>query len=639
MDFSTVTHISYSNAGIDTDTIVQKLMQAEQVPLDQLKQKQQKDLWLSDAYRQWNTDLFSFNGDTVFNMKMSSNYDTFDVNSSLSDSVSATGTANAVEGTYNLTVKQIAQSATLTGNTSIQDSTKSFKDLGILSADTSINLSVNSDPNNPLTVQTVSIPIKATDTINDVVSNINKATDSSGKSLGVKAIYDSSLNQFILKTKATGAATRIDLTAGVDANGNPDTNAQNFLNSTLGLGEPTVTGSQVPGNVTINPAGSPQGENDSFIINLGNNTSDSITLKAGTYNTAQDYVNEINVEISKSQTLKGNVLASLDSAGRLVFSSKVVGNNILTVTSSASNMAPPPGFSSNSMTGTMSAIGSNADIIFNNKEITTFSTNNINILGVTYTLKSPTVDSSGNPISSTITVNRDVDNEVKNIEGFISKYNDMLSKLNTASAEPVYKDYQPLTDDQRSQMSDTQITQWETKAKSGLMNNDSILAGLVNKMRNAMTSFVNNGSTYNSLASIGITSHSYTDQGKLYVDEDKLRAALQNDPDGVKNLFIQTGTGVGNQGVIQSLSDSLNDAYNQLVDKAGSTSGSQYDQSFLGKDLSSLQTQISDMTTLLQAKEQSYYNQYDAMQQAVQQFQSQGTMLAQSLGLSTSTAG
>jgi flagellar hook-associated protein 2 len=518
MDFSTITHISYSNAGIDTDTIVQKLMQAEQVPLDQLKQKQQKDLWLSDAYRQWNTTIFSFNNQNVFNMKMSASYDTFNVNSSVPNSVTGTASANAVAGTYNLVVNKIATGASLTGTNLNMDPTQTLGTEG-LSANTTISISVVSDPSNPSSVQTASIPVSTSDKIGDLVSNINNAKDASGKSLGITAYYDSNLHQFIVKTNATGAATKITLT-----DGSPDTSStgSSFLSSTLGI--PGVANASVSAN-------------------------------------------------------------GVDAS--------VTFNNLSTGTSTP----------------------------------VTSSSNTVSLLGVTYHLNN-TTDANG----STVTVSRNIDAEVKNIEDFISNYNDLLSKLNSAISEPVYKDYQPLTDDQKSQMSDTQIQQWETKAKSGLMHNDSILSGLVDKMRTAMTTFVNNGSAYNSLASLGITSHSYEDQGKLYVDEDKLRSAIQNDPDGVKKLFSQIGNGVGNQGVVQSLSDSLNDAFQQLVSKAGSTSGSQYDQSFLGQDLTSLQTRISDMTTKLQEKENSYYKQFDAMQEAVSKFQSQSSWLSQQLG-------
>lgn len=627
MDFSTITHISYNNAGIDTDTIVQKLMQAEQVPLNQLKQKQQKDLWLSDAYRQWNTDIFSFNNDTVFNMKMSSNYDIYNVSTPSQDnSVTGTATANAIAGTYTLGVIGLAKAAKLTGNKTFSPSDDLLKTgtAGTnLDGSLDINISIN-DPKNPNVSQTGIVHIPADAKIADVVSAFNNAKDSTGKTIGIQTFYDSNLQQFSLQTNSTGAATKIDLSGNTGF-------ASTFLTNNLGLSNSAnvMTGNAVSNLTNVNSAITIQ-------LDSGSQSPISSTLNiSGTFDSAQAYIDQINKQISSDINLKGQVTACLDQNNNLQFIST---GHTLTVSGTAPGI---PTNGSNSSLKQPIAVGSNADIKFNGTEITTLANNTVTLLGVNYTLNS--VNTQTDPNGTTITVSRNIDTEVKNIENFVSKYNDILGKLNTALTEPVYSNYQPLTDDQRSQMTDTQIQQWETKAKSGLMHNGSILSGLVIKMRSAMTSFVDNGSSYNSLASIGITSHSYSDQGKLYVDEDKLRAALQDDPNGVKNLFSQLGDGVGNQlgkqGIVQSLSDCLTDAFTQLVQKAGSTSGSQYDQSFLGQALTSLNTQISDMTSKLQAKENSYYKQYDAMQQAVANFQSQSSWLTQQMGGTNTTSG
>jgi flagellar hook-associated protein 2 len=346
-----------------------------------------------------------------------------------------------------------------------------------------------------------------------VVAKINSATDTSGKSLGLQAIYDTNLQQFIVKTKATGAATQIDFSK-------TSTDGQAFLTNTLGIDTSTPT-----------------------------------------------------------------------------------------------------------------ATGQNADIIFNGNEITTLSSNNATIMGISITLKSPTIDANGNVTTSNITVSQNIDNEVKNIEDFVNKYNDLLDKLNTANDEPVYKDYQPLTDDQRSAMSETQITQWETKAKSGLLHGDSIIKNVINQMRNTLSTIVSNGSTYNSLSTIGISSKSYQDKGKLYVDETKLRAAIQADPDGVRNLFSQIGdTSKGTNGIINRLSDAMSQGVKDLTNKAGMTGNSQYDQSVIGKLLLSIQTDITTQTDRLNKTEDQYYKQFAAMEEAVQKYNSQGSWLSSQLG-------
>lgn len=513
IDSSSITRITGMATGLDTDSIIKKLMQVEQIPLDQMKQKEQKYTWESDAYRQWNSDLFSFKTTNLFNMKLSGTYDTFNVSSSNTAAVTGKATSNAITGSYNLTVTSLASAANFSSTGVALDPTKALNDAtaqGIRAIPSTVTspISLSLSVVDPQTNQThaATISIDPTKTINDVVNSINTAKDSNGQSLGLQAIYDQNLQQFILRTKSTGANATIDLSAN-----STNTDAMNFLSNTLGLNTTTLVQKGTNANVTFNGAAVP---------NLSSNTT----------------------------TLMG--------------------------------------------------------------------------INMTFTNTTP---------STAITVTSDVDAEVNNIKDFVSKYNDLLDKLNTTISEPVYKDYQPLTDDQRSAMTDTQITQWETKAKSGLLHNDSILSGLVNNMRADMTTVVNNGSQYNSLASIGISSHSYQDKGKLYIDEDKLRTAIQNDPDAVQNLFSFVGDSSTN-GIANRLSDDLGKAVKNLTNKAGSTGSSQYDQSLIGTLLTRNQTSILQKQDELDRKENDYYNQFAAMEEAVNKYNSQSSWLMQSLG-------
>ena len=116
---TSVTRISGMVSGLDTDTLVKKMMAAESVGFNKMKQNQQKYTWQSDSYRQWNTDLFAFRSTTVFNMKLSSNYNTFATTSSSPDSMSGVATADAVAGTYSYEVSNLAQSATIKSNIDI----------------------------------------------------------------------------------------------------------------------------------------------------------------------------------------------------------------------------------------------------------------------------------------------------------------------------------------------------------------------------------------------------------------------------------------------------------------------------------------------------------------------------------------
>ena len=48
---------------------------------------------------------------------------------------------------------------------------------------------------------------------------------------------------------------------------------------------------------------------------------------------------------------------------------------------------------------------------------------------------------------------------------------------------------------------------------------------------------------FNNMAKIGIaTTKEYLEGGKLAIDEDKLRAAIEEDPNGIYELFMADGT-------------------------------------------------------------------------------------------------
>ncbi|WP_316570345.1 flagellar filament capping protein FliD [Neobacillus sp. YIM B06451] len=510
MNTSSVTRITGLASGLDTESIVKKLMDVERIPLNQLKQKQQKQTWLLDSYRQLNSDFLAFRNSTLFNMKLSSSYNTFAVTSSLSNAISGTGTGSAIQGTYSIEVKDLARQASFTGENVSLDPTLTLGEQGILqppNTSTSISISVT-DPANPSVEQKATIEILATDKIGDVVSKINGAVDgTTNKSLGLQAFYDPNLQQFTMRTKATGKDAKIVLS-----------------------------------------------ENSASVDFLG-------------------------------QTLK------LDTTNLV-------------------------------------ANGTNAHIIFDGKEITNFSTNNGTIMGINFSFKSTTVG------TSTVTVTRSVEAEVKNIKDFVEKYNSLIDRLNKLVSEPVYRDYQPLLDDQKTDMSEKQIEKWEEKAKSGLLRNDSILTAVLNKMRGIMNSTVSTGSSYNSLSSIGIGSKSYQDRGKLYIDETKLTAAIQADPDAVQKLFSQVGdTATGANGLVNQLSDEMQTAISQLTKKAGVTGSSQMDQSTVGRLLARIQNDINRQTDRLFRKEDQYYRQFTEMEKAVAKFNSQSSWLYQQSGM------
>ncbi|MGQ9556365.1 MAG: flagellar filament capping protein FliD [Desulfurispora sp.] len=233
-----------------------------------------------------------------------------------------------------------------------------------------------------------------------------------------------------------------------------------------------------------------------------------------------------------------------------------------------------------------------------------------------------------------INVTADTDMVIASLKDFVSAYNDTLAKVNAKLSETRYKDYQPLTEEQKKEMSDEEIKKWEERARSGLLRNDPLLRSILGNMRTALSSTVSNtGSKYNTLASAGITTGSYAEGGKLYLDETKLRAALQVDPEGVMKLFANSSEVAGEKGLAVRLYDEVNSAINQLGGKAGyDSTTSLYDNSEIARRVKDLDQRIQQYDERLQKEEDRLWKQFTALEKAVAQMNSQSAWLSQQFG-------
>jgi len=271
--------------------------------------------------------------------------------------------------------------------------------------------------------------------------------------------------------------------------------------------------------------------------------------------------------------------------------------------------------------------GRNAEIDFGDVTGLTSSTNSITVNGITMDLKSEG--------TATVTVASDTEAVFNTIVKFIEDYNSTVQTITDKLYEKRYSDYQPLTDEQREQLTDEQIEKWEEKARSGLLRNDTTLSGLAARMRQTMSGVVSGlDGSYDTLVDIGINTTADYMSAKLEVNETKLREALQNDPEAVMNLFTKSSETDSEKGIAQRLYNNLNYGMQQLIDKAGSYSEfSLVDNSLIGKQLEDIDTRINSWEDRLTQIEDRYWRQFTAMEKAIQQMNSQSTWLMQQLGM------
>ncbi|MED2977413.1 flagellar hook-associated protein 2 [Bacillus swezeyi] len=491
-----VMRISGLASGMDIDDIVSKLMKTERVPLDKLTQKKQLLEWQRDSYREINTKIKDLQ-ESINLMLRPSTYGAKKVVSADESAVTATATTSASSST--IQVNKLATAATY----------KSSDISGYTGSDQTLTFQVTAP--GETTAKQVEISVSSTDTLDNIVSKINKS------GLGVSAIKDKIYNgseyveTIALTSKTTGAGGSIQA---------DDAATASFMTDQLGF--------------------------------------------------------------------------ALDADNKL----------------------------------TASQEGQNAEVVINGLQMEK-TTNNFTVNNVAYQLKNTTTS----PVS--IDVSTDVDGIYEKIKDFVTQYNELIDMVNGKLVEKKYRDYTPLSDEQKEDMTEKQIELWEEKAKSGLLRNDTILSGATNQMRTDFYSNVSVNGESLQLTQFGIsTSSVYSQRGHLEINEEKLKAKIKEDPDSVANLFLAGTSSTENyneKGIMRRLQSVLTDTKKQIEDKAGNTTMAN-NQFSIGKNLNTVESDILSMNDRLTQVENRYYAKFTAMEKAIQKANEQSAYLLQMLG-------
>ena len=275
--------------------------------------------------------------------------------------------------------------------------------------------------------------------------------------------------------------------------------------------------------------------------------------------------------------------------------------------------------------GDIKESGKSATAIIDGKEYKS-DTNQITAAGVTYTLNkiSNFTEVSGKKVYeyTKVNVTADTDTVVNNVKKFVEDYNKMIDSLNESIYQASYKEYQPLTEDEKKEMSEDEIKKWEEKAKSGLLYHDEILRSVVSDMRSALSQPIDGIGKYNSAASIGITTGDYTEHGKIHLDETKLRNALAEDSEAVYKIFGTKSDDGDSNGIANRLNDAFKTGMDKIALKAGSSSAAE-DQSFLGTQITSMKEKMTKFQKQMEDYQARLYKQFNAMETAIASLNSQ----------------
>lgn len=277
-------------------------------------------------------------------------------------------------------------------------------------------------------------------------------------------------------------------------------------------------------------------------------------------------------------------------------------------------------------------------------------TNSFTVDGLTFTLKgefgfkkdadgkvTDERDTDVDPVE--ITAEVDVDRVLSTIKSFVEDYNAIVDMVNTELTTKHDRDYDPLSSEQKSELSDSEVEKWEAKAKAGLLYGDSDLRNLSMDLR-----VVVSGGNLIALQNVGISvSSNYADNGKLSIDETKLRAALETNPESVEKLFTSTnGVDANGNETFNGLATNLKNVMNKyvkttgpmedkgvLIRKAGSKSAAlSLTQNYYYDQLTGINKLLDTLNDRLKTEQDRYISQFSSLETLINNMNSQSSYLS-----------
>ena len=606
-------------SGMDIDELVSNLTQTSKNKILKQQQTVQKLEWKQTAYRSVTTGLKSFQSSyldvlSATNMRSGSFFNTLTASSS-SSAVTAASTAFATSGT--MVINSVTQLATAQTVQSKDPVSKALSGK-MLSAEAGVMTESDiTDLLSQISGKSISVnldgKVRAITFDSDFVDSVNSNLTTNGLQTAFQSAIDDAfgftdasdrvINVSVTEDQLSLTASGSRITLNAVGEDTTTLAALGFSNEQSNL----LSTSSTLGDLSLGTELTGGTGGYKFTIN-------STTFEFSSTDTFSSVINKINssdagVSISYSSISDKFTMTAKETGS---------GDNIV-ISETSGNLLTALGLNGSGATETA---GKNAVFSVNGQQIIR-SSNEVTIDGVKLGLKETT------DTASTITLTTDPKDLVSSIKNFVEDYNKMIDNINSLVKEDYDSRYQPLSDEQKDEMSDSEIEKWEKKAKAGLLRNDSTLRSISSKLQSVMTGVSINGT---SLYTMGITSAGYSENGKLKIDEDKLTTALKKHPNEISELFTSED-GIGNQ-----LNDIINGAVKTsgargsrgtLVELAGVESTTSATENSIFDQIGKANDTIDILQDRLTDEESRLWRKFTAMEQALQQLNSQSSILTQ----------
>jgi len=498
-------------SGLDTASIVDKILELESKPLQDLNLKFEKIQLKRKAFEEVKSKLQELR-DMVFDLKLRSNLMLKKATSSNESILEASASTIAAEGNYFIKVLDLATSSTLEGadimsNPGVTSST-AVSDLNYYIVPQDSTIRIYKKIGN--TIDYEDVDISTSDTIQEVVNKINTTLDNLfGSGAGISS-YDESTGKLTIKIDSS--------VAGSDAQFSITQLSGNFL-KVFHLNETYLEGTEVTSNAPV------------WVVNENKTLQDVADYLGETINDGSIKINDVEIEVNSSDTIdklilringsNAGVFAYYDyHSNKIVLTSKETGNTSITVDDNGTGVAKLLGLESNDNGDPYFTPGQSAHIQVsadgsNYFDVYSDSNTGIEFEGITFDIKNTT----STPVI--VQVRKDAD-EIKNkLKDFVDKWNEVVGYIYDKLNE------KPIKDKSWEEMSD------DEKMK-GILKDDSYLKSLFERMKRFMYSSFGSEGDYHYLFDIGISSGdvgaSYENimEGHLEIDEDRLDDIINN---------------------------------------------------------------------------------------------------------------
>ncbi len=274
--------------------------------------------------------------------------------------------------------------------------------------------------------------------------------------------------------------------------------------------------------------------------------------------------------------------------------------------------------------------GTDATITLNGVDYTSKS-NSFSINGMTITA----LDKTTSPV--TLSTTTDTDGIYDMIKGLFTEYNKLINEMDALYNADAAKGYDPLTSEEKKELTDDEVEEWEKKVKDSLLRRDSSLNSVASVMKEVMLQGAEVGGKTLYLSDFGINTLGYfnaadNEKNAYHIDGDKDDTSVSGNKDKLKTMIASDPNTVMN--FFTKLTNNMHDKLQEKMAAVKDTSSALtfYNDKLMKKEYDEYTTKIKKQEDKVNALMDKWYAKFSAMETAMAKLQSKNNALSGLLG-------